>query len=97
MYRIVYDKRALKDIRNLKSAGLDKKARELIEVIRIYPFKIPPPYEALVGNLKGYFSRRINIQHRLVYEVFADPLRIKDIEYEGTVRILRMWSHYEGM
>lgn len=95
MFQIVYDKRALKDIRNLKSAGLDKKAKELIEIIRVYPFKNPPPYEALVGNLKGYFSRRINIQHRLIYDVFVDPIRVGNIDYEGTVRILRMWSHYE--
>lgn len=69
MYRIVYTKQAIKDIKNLKSTGLDKKTKELIEVVRENPFMNPPPYEGLVGNLKGFFSRRINIQHRLVYQV----------------------------
>lgn len=97
MYRIVYDKQATKDIINLKSAGLDKKAKELIEVVRDNPFKNPPPYEGLVGNLKGFFSRRINIQHRLVYQVYAEPVMINDMEYEGIVKIIRMWTHYDGV
>ena len=97
MYRIVFEKQAVKDIKNLKSAGLDKKARELIEVIREDPFKNPPPYEGLVGNLKGFFSRRINIQHRLVYQVYAEPTKFDDVEYEGTVKIIRMWTHYDRM
>lgn len=97
MYRIVYEKQAVKDIKNLKSAGLDKKAKELIEIIRQDPFKNPPPYEGLVGNLKGFFSRRINIQHRLVYQVYTDTVIFDGIEYDGTVKIVRMWTHYEGM
>jgi Txe/YoeB family toxin of toxin-antitoxin system len=97
MYRIVYDKQAIKDIKNLKSVGLDRKAKELIEVIRENPFKNPPPFEGLVGNLKGFFSRRINIQHRLVYEVYAELVVIDDVEYEGIVKIIRMWTHYDGM
>lgn len=97
MYRIVYEKQAVKDIKNLKSAGLDKKAQELIEIIREEPFKNPPPYEGLVGNLKGFFSRRINIQHRLVYQVYAEPIVVDGIEYEGTVKVVRMWTHYDGM
>lgn len=97
MYRIVYDKQAVKDIKNLKSAGLDKKAKELIEIVRQDPFKNPPPYEGLVGNLKGFFSRRINIQHRLVYQVYADTVIYDGVEYDGTVKIVRMWTHYEGM
>jgi toxin-antitoxin system, toxin component, Txe/YoeB family len=97
MYRIVYDKQAAKDIKNLKSVGLDRKAKELIEVVRENPFKNPPPYEGLVGNLKGFFSRRINIQHRLVYQVYAEPVVIDDVEYEGIVKIIRMWTHYDGM
>ncbi len=97
MYRIVYNKQAVKDIRNLKSVGLDKKAKELIEVVRENPFKNPPPYEGLVGNLKNFFSRRINIQHRLVYQVYAGPVMIDGVKYEGTVKIVRMWTHYDGM
>jgi toxin YoeB len=97
MYRIVYDRQAAKDIKNLKSAGLDRKAKELIEIIRENPFKNPPPYEGLVGNLKGFFSRRINIQHRLVYQVYAEPAVINDVEYEGIVKIVRMWTHYDGI
>ena len=97
MYRIVYEKQAAKDIKNLKSAGLDRKAKELIEVIRNNPFQDPPPYEGLVGNLQGYFSRRINIQHRLVYQVYADQSTFDGMEYEGTVKIIRMWTHYDGL
>ena len=97
MYRIVYDKQAVKDIKYLKSGGLDKKAKELIEVLRINPFQTPPPFESLLGNLKGYFSRRINIQHRLVYQVYPDSVTVDDITYEGTVKIIRMWTHYEHM
>ena len=73
MYRIVYTKQAVKDIKNLKSAGLDKKAKKLIDIMRENPFQNPPPYEKLIGNLKGYCSRRINIQHRIVYQVINDP------------------------
>lgn len=97
MYRIVYEKQAVKDIKNLKSAGLDKKAKELIEIIREEPFKNPPPYEGLVGNLKGFFSRRINIQHRLVYQVCAEPVVLDNIEYEGTIKIVRMWTYYDSV
>lgn len=97
MYRIVYDKQAAKDINNLKSVGLDSKAKELIEVVRENPFKNPPPYEGLVGNLKGFFSRRINIQHRLVYQVYAEPVTVDNVEYDGIVKIIRMWTHYDGI
>lgn len=84
-YKILYSKSALKDAKNLTSANLDKKAKELIGIIKKDPFQNPPPYEKLVGNLNGSYSRRINIQHRLVYEVRED---------DKVVRILRMWSHY---
>ena len=83
MYRIVYDKQAVKDIKNLKSARLDDKAKKLIEVIRENPFQNPPPYEALVGNLQGVYSRRINIQHRLVYQVYSEPLECGHIIMES--------------
>ena len=86
MYAIVYTKTALKDIPKLKAAHLDDKAKELIAVIRENPYQTPPPYEKLVGDLKGLYSRRINGQHRLVYEVF---------EREQTIKIVSLWSHYE--
>jgi len=97
VYRIVYEKQAVKDIKNLKAAGLDKKAKALIEIIRENPFQIPPNYEGLVGNLQGFYSRRINIQHRLVYQVYADVVIEDGVEYEGTIKIVRMWTHYDGM
>jgi toxin YoeB len=84
-YKILYSKLALIDAKKLTSANLDKKAKELIEIIKKDPFQNPPPYEKLVGNLNGSYSRRINIQHRLVYEVR---------ESDNVVRISRMWSHY---
>jgi Txe/YoeB family toxin of toxin-antitoxin system len=84
-YKILYSKFALKDAKKLTSANLSQKAKELIEIIKQNPFQNPPPYEKLVGNLNGAYSRRINIKHRIVYEV-----RQKD----KVVRILRMWSHY---
>ncbi len=97
MYRIVYTKQAAKDIKNIKSAGLEKKAKALIEIVREDPFKNPPPYESLVGNLQGFLSRRINIQHRLVYEVDMEKTEIDNQVYEGTVKVIRMWTHYEGV
>lgn len=97
MYKIVYEKQAVKDIQKLKGAKLDKKAKELITVLKENPFKNPPPYEGLVGNLSGYYSRRINIQHRLVYQVYSEKIKEGDVEYEGTVKIIRMWTHYEKL
>lgn len=85
-WRVVFSKHALKDAKKLAAAGLKPKAQELLAVIAADPFQNPPPYEKLVGDLAGAYSRRINIQHRLVYEVFAK---------EHVVRVLRMWSHYE--
>ena len=87
-YKVVYTKNAAKDISNLKAANLSNKAQNLIELIKENPFQNPPPYEKLLGNLSGLYSRRINIQHRLVYEVLED---IK------TVKIISMWSHYENI
>lgn len=86
MYSIFYAKIALKDIPKLKTAHLDAKARELIDIIRDNPFQTPPSYEKLVGDLKGLYSRRINKQHRLVYEVY---------EQEKAIKIISLWSHYE--
>lgn len=87
-YKVVYTKNAAKDISNLKAANLSNKAQNLIELIKENPFQNPPPYEKMLGNLSGLYSRRINIQHRLVYEVLED---IK------TVKIISMWSHYENI
>ncbi|WP_330997998.1 Txe/YoeB family addiction module toxin [Pectinatus haikarae] len=86
MYKLEYYKKAVKDIPRLKGANLDKKVKILIELLRKNPFQNPPPYEKLVGDLTGYYSRRINIQHRLIYEV---------LEEQNTVRIIQMWTHYD--
>ncbi|MFO0518916.1 MAG: Txe/YoeB family addiction module toxin [bacterium] len=85
-WQVVFAKHALKDAKKLSAAGLREKAQELIEVLRQDPCRNPPPFEKLVGDLEGAYSRRINIQHRLVYEVFKK---------ERTVRVLRMWTHHE--
>ena len=83
---MVFAKQALKDAKKLAASGLKAKALGLLEVLANDPFQNPPPFEKLVGDLAGAYSRRINIQHRIVYEVFAA---------EKTVRVLRMWTHYE--
>jgi toxin YoeB len=85
-WNLAYSKFALKDAKKLSAAGLRDKAQALLVILELDPFQNPPPYEKLVGDLKGAYSRRINIQHRLVYEVFRK---------EKTVRVLRMWTHYE--
>lgn len=85
-WSLVYSKQALKDAKKISASGLKPKAEALLSVRAIDPFQNPPPYEKLVGDLAGAYSRRINIQHRLVYEVFSK---------EKTVRVLRMWTHYE--
>lgn len=83
-WKVVLSKQATKDAKKLKACGLSQKAKELINTLHNNPYQ--PPYEKLVGNLRGYYSRRINIQHRLVYEVFDD---------QKVVKVLRMWSHYD--
>ena len=85
-WSVVYAKHALKDAKKLSAAGLKEKAQDLLDILANDPFQNPPPYEKLVGDLDGAYSRRINIQHRLVYEVFKK---------ERAVRVLRMWTHYE--
>lgn len=94
MYRIIYTKQAAKDIKDLRSCGLDRKARGLIEIMKKDPFQHPPTYEKLVGNLQGYYSRRINIQHRIVFQVIEASNTHEDIDYEGYVKVIRMWTHY---
>ena len=83
---VVFARQALKDAKKLAATGLKPKAQELLAELANDPFQNPPPYEKLVGDLAGAYSRRINIQHRIVYEVFLK---------EKTVRVLRMWTHYE--
>lgn len=85
-WNLVYSKYALKDAKKLAAVGLKDKAQALLDTLEVDPLQNPPPYEKLVGDLKGTYSRRINIQHRLVYEIFRK---------EKTVRVLRMWTHYE--
>ena len=85
-WAVVYAKHALKDAKKLSAAGLKANAQALLDVLEKNPFQNPPPYEKLVGDLDGAYSRRINIQHRLVYEV---------LKKERVVRVLRMWTHYE--
>jgi len=85
-WRVVFAKQSLKDAKKLAATGLKGKAQELLQVLANDPFQNPPPYEKLVGDLEGTYSRRINIQHRLVYEAFRK---------EQTVRVLRMWTHYD--
>jgi Txe/YoeB family toxin of toxin-antitoxin system len=86
MYRVVFSRKAQKDAKKLASSHLKPQAQILIDLLQENPYQNPPPYEKLTGNLKGCLSRRINIQHRLVYEV---------LEEEKTVLVLRMWSRYE--
>jgi toxin YoeB len=85
-WKLVYTRKALKDAKKLAAAGLKDRAVELLEILERNPFETPPPYEKLKGDLTGACSRRINIQHRLVYQV---------LEKEKTVKIIRLWTHYE--
>jgi Txe/YoeB family toxin of toxin-antitoxin system len=85
-WRVVYTKQAQKDAKKLASSGLKPKAQELLAILSEDPFRRPPPFEKLVGDLAGAYSRRINIRHRLVYQI---------LEEERIVKVLRLWSHYE--
>ena len=85
-YELFFTRQAKKDAKKLKGTPLAKKAKELLEIIQHDPFADPPPFEALVGDLKGAYSRRINIQHRLVYQVISDP---------KCVKVIRLWTHYQ--
>ena len=85
-WEIVYTNQVQKDAKKLASSGLKNKARKLLDIIRKDPYQNPPPYERLVGDLSGAYSRRINIQHRLVYQIY---------EEERTIKVIRLWTHYE--
>ena len=88
MWTIKYSKQAVRDSKKIEQSNLKQSVINLIEVLKVNPFQTPPPYEKLIGDLTGKYSRRINIQHRLVYEVF---------EEKKIVRVLRMWTHYDNM
>lgn len=85
-WQLVYTKQAQKDARKLASSGLKDNAKALLQIVEVNPYQNPPSYEKLVGDLAGAYSRRINIQHRLVYQV---------LEEQNIVKVLRMWTHYE--
>ncbi len=85
-WRVVFTKQAQKDAKRLSSSGLRPKAEELLDILRSNPYQTPPSFEKLVGDLAGAYSRRINVQQRLVYQILED---------EHTVKVLRMWTHYE--
>jgi Txe/YoeB family toxin of toxin-antitoxin system len=85
-WRVVFTKQTRKDAKKLSAAGLRSKAETLLEILQKNPYQTPPPYEKLIGDLKGAYSRRINIQHRLIYQILDD---------EKTVKVIRMWTHYE--
>jgi Txe/YoeB family toxin of toxin-antitoxin system len=85
-WRIVFTKQAQKDAKKLTAAGLRSKAERLLDILRENPYQTPPPFEKLVGDLAGAYSRRINIQHRLVYEI---------LNKEKVIKVIRMWTHYE--
>ena len=86
MYKLYYTKQAQKDALKIKQSGLKLQVEKLLEILEENPFKSPPPFEKLLGDMEGAYSRRINIQHRLVYQVY---------EKEKAVKIIRMWTHYE--
>jgi toxin YoeB len=85
-WKIVYTKQTQRDAKKLKSAGLKEKAIQILNILEVNPFQSPPPFEKLVGDLIGAYSRRINIQHRIVYQVYKE---------QKTVKVIRMWTHYE--
>jgi toxin YoeB len=85
-WKIVYTKQAKKDAKKLSAAGFKSNAQKILDVLKLNPLKNPPPYEKLLGDLFGAYSRRINIQHRLVYQLYVK---------EKTVKVIRMWTHYE--
>jgi Txe/YoeB family toxin of toxin-antitoxin system len=85
-WQIVFTRQAQKDAKKLSASGLRQKAEELLEILKKNPFKQPPPFEKLIGDLSGAYSRRINIQHRLVYQVLKE---------DKTIKVIRMWTHYE--
>lgn len=97
MWHVIFTKQAAKDAKKLKAAGLEKKAKQLVEAVRADPFISPPAFEGLVGSLEGLYSRRISLQHRFVYTVDATPATVDGKRFQGTVKVVRMWTHYEDI
>ncbi len=98
MYIIKFSKRAEKDMKQLKEAGFERKVKTLLNIIRINPLQSPPPFEKLLWDFRGCFSRRINDKHRLVYEILDNTenfLSSDGTPYDGVIRVLQMWTHYE--
>ena len=86
IWKLVYTKQAQKDAKKLSASGLKDKAQKILEILKVNPYQNPPPYEKLIGDLSGAYSRRINIQHRVVYQVY---------EKEKVIKVIRLWTHYE--
>ena len=98
MYKVILSRQAYKDLQNVKQAGLGRQVKELTDILAKNPYQYPPRFEKLTGDLSGYFSRRINIQHRYVYQVLSNSAKLRDEDgslYDGIVHVLRMWTHYE--
>ncbi len=97
MWKIMYTKQAIKDKKKLKATGFDGKAKSLVEVVRADPLGKPPAFEPLKGNLEGAYSRRINLQHRFVYQIIDEPFEEDGVRYEGVVKVVSMWTHYDNI
>lgn len=100
MYKIFFSPQAMKDRRLIERSGLKQKVIRLLDILKVNPYETPPSYEKLMGNLSGFYSRRINMQHRLVYQVLPNCdgfCNENGKEYDGVVKIIRMWTHYENV
>lgn len=100
MFKIFFAPQAIKDRELIERAGLKEKAKRLLDILEVYPYQTPPTYEKLVGNLSGFYSRRINLHHRLVYQVLPNSEGLVDSDgnkYEGIVKVVRMWTHYDSV
>lgn len=96
MYKIFFSPQAMKDRKLIERSGLKQKVIRLLDILKVTPYETPPSYEKLLGNLSGFYSRRINMQHRLVYQVLPNCDETGE-EYDGVVKIIRMWTHYENV
>jgi Txe/YoeB family toxin of toxin-antitoxin system len=97
-YKVIFSRQALKDLHKLKQAKLGRQAKEITDILMENPYQAPPRFERLSGDLRGYFSRRINIQHRYIYQVMPNDDGLcneNGVMYAGIVHVLRMWTHYE--
>lgn len=100
MYKVFFYPQAMKDRKLIERAGLREKVKRLLDIMKVYPYQSSPSYEKLMGNLSGYYSRKINLQHRLIYQVLPNDKGLVDENgeiYEGIVKIIRMWTHYENV